>query len=134
MSEVFQLLYLELSKFDEISNDGCIQVLVELLHNYDLIDKDINREVHYVLLSNLKNRQVRIYGDCLSIDKIRHIQNRVYSIVTHPGKAEFVSVILNALNQCQQGVGDLHIRMCMMVLIYTVYYPWMIQVIQAVLR
>lgn len=32
--EVSQMLYIELSKFDEISNDGCIQVLVELLHDF----------------------------------------------------------------------------------------------------
>ena len=77
---------------------------------------------------------MRIYGDCLSMEKIRHMQNRVYSVVTHPGKAEFVSVLLEALHQCQQGVGDLHIGMHMMVLIYKIYYPGMMQVLQAVLR
>ena len=54
VSEVSQLLYLEVSKFDEISNNRCIQVLVELLHDYGLIDKDSNRAGHYVPVSNLK--------------------------------------------------------------------------------
>ena len=76
-------------------------MLVELLHDYGLIEKDSNREGHYVPVSNLKSRRVRIYGDCLSMEKIRHMQNRVYSVVTHPGKAEFVSVLLEALHQCQ---------------------------------
>ena len=67
------MLYLELSKFDEISNDGCIQVLVELLHDFGLINKDPNREGYYVKVDNLEQRRVRIYGDCLSMDKIRHM-------------------------------------------------------------
>lgn len=111
----------------------CIQVLVELLHNYGLIDKYIYRERHCVPILNLKSRQVRIYSDCLSMEKKRHMQNRVYSVVTHPGKVDFFSNILDALNQYQQGVGDLHIGMHMMVLLYKVCYLGMIQVLQAVL-
>ena len=37
--EVSMLMYLELSKFDEVSNDGSVQVLIELLHDYGLIEK-----------------------------------------------------------------------------------------------
>ena len=37
------MLYLDLSKFDEISNDGCIQMLVEMLYDFGLIDKDMDR-------------------------------------------------------------------------------------------
>ena len=54
--------------------------------------------------------------------------------MTHPGKSEFVSVILDALRRCQQGVGDLHIGMHMLVLIYNTFYPGMLQVVQAVLH
>ena len=82
--EVSQMLYLELSKFDEISSDCCIQVLDELLHDFGLIEKDINRDGHYVTIDKLDQRRVRIYGDCLSMDKIWHMENRIYSVVTHP--------------------------------------------------
>lgn len=37
------MVYLELSKHDEISNDGSIQAPVELLHDYELIDKDTTK-------------------------------------------------------------------------------------------
>ena len=127
-------MYLDLSKFDEISNDGCIQMLVEMLHDYGLIDKDENRKGHYKLVNNIQDRRLRIYGDCLSMEKIRSMENRVYSVVTHPGKAEFVDVILRALKQCRQGIGDLHVGMHMMVVIFNVFYPSMFQVVQAVLR
>ena len=68
------------------------------------------------------------------MEKIRQMYNRVYSVVTYPGKVEFVSVILDALNQYQQGVIDLHIEIHMIVLIYKVYYPGTLKVIQMVLR
>ena len=132
--EVSMLMYLELSKFDEISNDGSVQVLIELLHDYGLIEKDTGNIGHYSLVENIDKRRMRIYGDCLSMEKIRQVQTRVYSAITHPGKAEFVRVILEALTQCQQGVGDLHIAMHMLVLIFKIYYPGMLQVVQAVLR
>ena len=82
----------------------------------------------------MQGRRLRIYGDCLSMEKIRSMENRVYSVVTHPGKAEFVDVILRALKQCRQGIGDLHVGMHMMVVIFNVFYPGMLQVVQAVLR
>ena len=96
--------------------------------------KDNDKIGHYSLVENIDKRRMRIYGDCLSMEKIRQVQTRVYSAITHPGKAEFVRVILEALAQCQQGVGDLHIAMHMLVLIFKIYYPGMLQVIQAVLR
>ena len=65
--EISHLLYPKLSKFDEISNYGWIKILVKLLHDYGLIDKDINRDGHYLPVSNLVKRRVRIYGDCLSM-------------------------------------------------------------------
>ena len=42
-----EVMYLELSKFDEISNDGCIQMLVELLYDYGLINKHDTKKGHY---------------------------------------------------------------------------------------
>ena len=45
--EVSMLMYLELSKFDEISNDGSVQVLIELLHDYGLIEKDTDKLLEY---------------------------------------------------------------------------------------
>ena len=91
LSEVSQVVYLELSKFDKISNDGCIQMLVELLHDYGLIEKDKTRKGHYKPVDNLEHKRLRIYGDCLLMEKIRHMMhNRIYSVVTHPGKNEFV--------------------------------------------
>ena len=101
VKECSQVMYLDLSKFDEISNDGCIQMLVEMLHDCGLIDKDINRVGHYKLVDNIQDKRLRIYGDCLSMEKIRHMENRVYSVVTHPGKADFVEVIMSALKQYQ---------------------------------
>ena len=62
------------------------------------------------------------------------MKNRVYALVTHPSKADFVEIIISALKQCQQGIGDLHVAMYMLVLIYAVFYPGMLQVVQAVLR
>ena len=106
-----------MSKFDEISNDKCIQVLVELLHDFVLMEKDINRDDHYVTVNKLDQHRVRIYGDYLSMDNIRQMENRVYSVVTHPGKSEFVNVILEVLNRFQLVVGDLHIIMHMLLLI-----------------
>ena len=38
-AEISQMVYLELSKHYRISDDGAIQVLVELLYNYGLIKK-----------------------------------------------------------------------------------------------
>lgn len=34
VKEYSQVMYLDHSKFDEISNDGCIQMLLEMLHDY----------------------------------------------------------------------------------------------------
>lgn len=75
---------------------------------------------------NLAQRRVRIYGDCISMDKIRKMENKIYSVVTHPGKAEFVNVILDALDRYQQGVCDLHIGMHMLVLIYKNLLSWIV--------
>ena len=105
-----------------------------MLHDFGLIYKDPDRDDQYVPVQNMEQRRVRIYGDCLSMDKIRHMENRVYSVVTHPGKSEFVSVILDALRRCQQGVGNFHIGMHMLVLVYKIFYPGMLQVVQAILR
>ena len=41
--EVSQLLYLNLSKFNELSNDGSIQILVEFRHDFGLSDKGVNK-------------------------------------------------------------------------------------------
>ena len=38
VNECSQMMYLDLSKFDEISNDGCTQMLVEMLHDYGFIE------------------------------------------------------------------------------------------------
>ena len=62
------------------------------------------------------------------------MHNRIYSVVTHPGKTEFMHTILQVLNQCQQGVGDLHVAMPMLVMIFKVYYPAMLRVVHAMLR
>ena len=75
-------MYLDLSKFDEISNDGCIQMLVEMLHDYGLIDKDKNRIGYYKAVDSIRHRRLRIYGDYLSMEKIRHMENRVDSTFT----------------------------------------------------
>ena len=37
--KTYDVVYLELLKFDEMINYGCIQMLVELLYDYDMIDK-----------------------------------------------------------------------------------------------
>ena len=92
------------------------------------------KKEHYQPAIDLDHKRLRIYGDCLSMEKLRHINNRIYSVVTHPGKTEFVNTILQALSRCQQGVGDLHVAMHMLVMIYKIYYPGMLQVVQAVLR
>ena len=63
------MLYLDLSKFDEISNDGCIQMLVEMLRDFGMIDKDQDRPGHYKLANNVAHKRLRIYGDCLSMGK-----------------------------------------------------------------
>ena len=44
--EASMILYLELSKFDEISNDGSVQVLIEILHDCGLINKYPDRNGH----------------------------------------------------------------------------------------
>ena len=128
-----EVMYLELSKFDEISNDGCIQMLVELLYDYGLIDKHETKKEHYEPVNDLDHACLRIYSDCLSREKIRHMHNIIHSVVTHLGKTEFVHTILLALSRCQQGVGGLHTAIHMLVMIYKVYYPAMLQVVQAVL-
>ena len=102
-----------------------VTISLKRLHYNVKVYKCIHKEVHYQPVPNMQQRQVRIYGDCLSMEKIRHMQNIFYYVITHPGKAEFVSVILNPLNQCQQGVGNLHILMHMLVLIYKIHYHGM---------
>lgn len=92
--EVSMLLDLELSTFDEISNDSSVQVLIELLHDYGLINKDTGKHGHYSLVENIGKRRMRINGNCLSMEKIRQVKMRVYSAITHPGKAAFVQVTL----------------------------------------
>ena len=42
-----EVMYLELSKFVEISNDVCIQMLVQLLYDYGMIDKHETKKGHY---------------------------------------------------------------------------------------
>ena len=63
------------------------------------------------------------------MERIRKMENRVYSIITHPEKAEFVEVILTAFKRCQQGVGHLHIAMHMMNFIYSIYYPGLLRIV-----
>ena len=92
--ETSQMIYLELSKHNKISNDGAIQVLVEFLHDYCLIDKDSDNYGSYILSTDIESKRLRIYRNGLSIERIRNMENRVYSIITHPGKDEFVEVIL----------------------------------------
>ena len=72
MKESSQILYLDLSKFDEISNDGYIQMLIKILHDFGLIDKDVDRNGHYKLANNLGDKSLRIYGDCLSMKKLAY--------------------------------------------------------------
>lgn len=128
------MVYLELSKHDEISIDSSIQVLVELLHDYGLIDKDTSKYGNYVLSPGIESERLRIYGDGLSMERIRNMENRVYYVITHLGKAEYVDTLLTALKRYQQSVGDLHIAMHMMVVIFNIYYPILLQVVQSVLR
>lgn len=40
--------------------------------------------------------------------------NRIYLVLANPGNSELVSVILKALNQYQQGAGDLHVVIYML--------------------
>ena len=87
-----------MSKFDEISNNGCMQVLVELLHGFGISNEDMYHSGNYVPLHDLQQRRVMVYDDCLSMEEIRYMINRVYSVVTNPGKVEFVSVILDVLS------------------------------------
>ena len=64
-----QMLYLDSSNFDDISSDGSIKILVEILHNFGLIDKDVDRNGHYELDNNIGDQKLRIYGDCLLMEK-----------------------------------------------------------------
>ena len=68
-NEYSQVMYLDLSKFDEISNDDCTQMLIEMLHDYSLIEKDMNKTGHYKLVNNIGDRRLRIYGDYLLMEK-----------------------------------------------------------------
>lgn len=68
-------------------------------------------------LPGIESKRLRIFGDGLSMERIRNMDKRLYSVITHPRKAEFVDTILTALKCCQPSVGDLHIAMHMMVVI-----------------
>ena len=124
-----EVMYLELSKVSKTSNGGCIQMLVELLNDYGLIDKHPTKERHHQLVSNLEHKRLRTYGDCLSMEKIGHMHNIIYYAVTRPGNTDFLHIMLQALNRCQHGVVDMHIAMYILVMIYKVYYPAILQVV-----
>ena len=92
-------------------------MLVKLLHDYGIIEKDDIRKRHYKPVSDLEYKRLRICGDFLLMEKIRHMHNRIYSVVTHPGKTEFVYTILQYLNQYQQGGDELCLTIHMLVMI-----------------
>ena len=121
--ETSQLLYLDLSKFDEIYNDMHIQILVELFHYYELINKNHSRKGYYKTVPNIFDYRLLIYNDSLSIEKIQHIVNRIYSTVTHSSKVKFVGVIFPVLKKNHQGIGYLNNELYLLVLIYTMYHP-----------
>lgn len=85
-------MYLELWNFDENSNDGYIYIcmLVNTLHDYGLIVKDATKTGYYKSVSDLEHKQSRICGYCLLMKKRRYMNNKIYYVVTHPGKIECV--------------------------------------------
>ena len=93
------MVYLDLSKHNQISNDGSIQVLVELLNDFGMIDKDRDNCGSYKLSPDIQSKRLRIHCDGLSMEKIRNMEHIVYSIATYPGKAEFVEINLTALKR-----------------------------------
>ena len=127
------MIYLPLSQHDEVSKDGCLQVIVELLHDFGLLTKS-ERKGQYDLAPGAEQRLIFLSGDCLSMDNLRHQQNRVSKQLTHPGNAEFVHNIMKAMNCIREGVGDLHVHMHMLNVIYIYLYPAFLQTCQAVLR
>eukprot|EP00978_Attheya_sp_CCMP212_P030616 scaffold113168_cov100-Attheya_sp.AAC.1 len=126
------MIYLPLSQHDEVSRDGCLQVIVELLHDFGLLKKS-HRKGHYDLAPGAEKRLIFLSGDCLSMDNLRHQQNRVRRQLTHPGNAAFVHNIMQAMNCIREGVGDLHVHMHMLTVIYIFFYPAFLQTCQAVL-
>eukprot|EP00978_Attheya_sp_CCMP212_P000817 scaffold1711_cov60-Attheya_sp.AAC.5 len=70
------MICLPLSQHDEVSKDGCLQVIVKLLHDFGLLKKS-NRKGHYDLAPGAKKRLIFLSGDCLSMNNLRHQQNRV---------------------------------------------------------
>jgi hypothetical protein len=61
------LMYLPLRQHDEILKDGCLQVMVELLHDFGLLNKSETKG-HYDLTPNVEKRMLYLSGDCLSMD------------------------------------------------------------------
>ena len=66
------LMYLEISKLDEVSNEGGVQVLVEMFHDFGLIEKDPSRKCHFNPVPSLEQRRLRVHGDWLSIEKSKY--------------------------------------------------------------
>jgi hypothetical protein len=89
---------------------------------------------HYDLAPNAEKRMLYLAGDCLSMDNFRHQQNRFKQRLTHPGNAQFMHNIMRAMNSVREGVGDLHVHMHQLTVIYAFFYPAFLQTCQAVLH
>ena len=152
--EVSQMLYLSLSRHEEVQKLGMIQMIVELLYDFGILEK-LPHSL-YKCSDGYENKVIRLYGDCLSYQTLKGkhrnefqnnqqffliftsspsaMYNDVFAEVTHPGKVDVAVQLINAVGTLRQGVGDLHISMHMLVVVFMFFYPGFLQVVQAVLH
>ena len=131
--EVAQLMLLRMSRFDEVTKEGALQVFIQLLYDFGLLDKHGNT-ANYKAVADIANRLVMLSGDCLSNDNMRAMDTKVRAQSTHLGLEDYVKQIILAMNQVRECPGDLHIGMHMVCVIFKYFYGGCIQAVQAILH
>ena len=126
---VSDVMMLPFGKSDETTSIGCLRVFLEVQEDIGLVKK-LN-DGTLVAVDKYKRRKLDNWGDGLTVKLFCSMRAKIRKLLTHVGNEELVAVLTEVLDQVRIYPGPLHIAMHMTELIFTAFYPGLLQASQA---